>query len=289
MIKTTLVTGATGKTGAYTVPLLIERNHRVRAFVHRRDDRSERLAAQGAEIAEGDLLDMHAVRTALAGVDGAYFCYPIEPGLVEATAYFAQAAREAEVGAIVNMSQISARAEAGSDAARQHWIGERVLDWSSVPVTHIRPTFFAEWLTMLAETFRENGIIHLPFGDARHAPIAAADQARVIAAVLDDPAPHAGRTYPLFGPTEITYYEIAAEVTRVLNRPVKYEPVPVEAFGDVLRARGMSPHLVQHLLHVAVDYQNGIFAGTNDVVERVGGAPPTDVATFVADHRAQFV
>jgi NAD(P)H dehydrogenase (quinone) len=289
MTTTMLVTAASGKTGGYTVPLLLERGHWVRAFVHRRDERSERLASHGAEIIEGDLLDLDAVRAALSGVNGAYFCFPIAPGLVEATAYFAQAAREAGVGAIVNMSQISARAEALSDAARQHWISERVLDWSGVSVTHLRPTFFAEWLTMLADTFKDDGIIRLPFGDGRHAPIAAADQARVIAAILSDPTPHAGAIYPLFGPTEMTYHEIAAEVTRALNRPIRYQPVPVDAFGNVLRARGMSPHLIQHLSNVAIDYQNGIFAGTNDIVERVGGAPPTGVASFVADHRAAFV
>ena len=92
MTKTMLVTGATGKTGAYTVPLLIARGHEVRAFVHRRDDRSARLAALGAEIVEGDLLDFAAVRAATEGIDGASFCYPIAPGLVEATAFFAEAA-----------------------------------------------------------------------------------------------------------------------------------------------------------------------------------------------------
>jgi uncharacterized protein YbjT (DUF2867 family) len=288
MTKITLVTGATGKTGAYTVPLLIAHGHRVRTFVHRRDDRSERLASQGAEVVEGDLLDLAAVTSALKGVDGAYFCYPIAPGLVEATAYFAQASRDAGVSAIVNMSQISARREAGSDAARQHWIGERILDWSGVPSTHLRPTFFAEWLTMLANTFQADGVMRLPFGEGRHAPIAAADQARVIAAILDDPALHAGQTYTLFGPAEMNHHEIAATMARVLDRPLRYEPVPVEAFADFLRGRGMSAHIIQHLSNVAVDYRNGVFAGTNDVVERVGGMPPTDVATFVADHRAAF-
>ena len=46
--------------------------------------------------------------------------------------------------------------------------------------------------------------------------------------------------------------------------------------------------MVQHLSHVALDYQRGVFAGTNDVIERVGGEPPTSVAEFVADHRAAF-
>ncbi|MDP9096204.1 MAG: NmrA family NAD(P)-binding protein, partial [Pseudomonadota bacterium] len=283
MTKTTLVTGATGKTGAYTVPLLLELGHSVRAFVHKLDERSERLAALGAEIVHGDLLALDRVRAALDGVDGAYFCYPIAPGLVEATAYFAQAAKEASVGAIVNMSQISARSEAGSNAARQHWISERVLDWSGVPVTHLRPTFFAEWLTMLANTFQADGVMRLPFGEGRHAPIAAADQARVIAAVLDDPAPHAGQIYKLFGPVEMDHHQIAAEMARVLDRPIRYEPIPVETFAATLRGRGMSDHIIQHLSNVAIDYQHGIFAGTNDVVERIGGAAGTTVAAFVAD------
>ena len=287
MSKTMLVTAATGKTGGYAIPLLIARGHRVKTFVHRSDDRSERLARQGAEIIIGDLLDLPAVRVALEDVDGAYFCYPIAPGLVEATAIFAQAARDAGVGVVVNMSQISACAEAGSDAARQHWISERVLDWSDVPVTHLRPTFFAEWLTMLAPSMTD-GVMRLPFGEGRHAPVASADQARVIAAVLDEPGPHVGQTCRLFGPVEMNHREIAAEMTRVLNRPVRYEPVPIEAFAAALLGQGMSPHLIQHLSNVAVDYRNGVFTGTNDVVERVGGAPPMDVARFVADHRAAF-
>jgi NAD(P)H dehydrogenase (quinone) len=44
------------------------------------------------------------------------------------------------------MFKISARREANSHAARDHWVSERVFDWSGTPTTHLRPTFFAEWL-----------------------------------------------------------------------------------------------------------------------------------------------
>jgi uncharacterized protein YbjT (DUF2867 family) len=50
-----------------------------------------------------------------------------------------------------------------------------------------------------------------PFGTTgRHAPVAAEDQARLITAILQDPAPHIGKTYPLFGSVELTHPEIAA-------------------------------------------------------------------------------
>ena len=131
--------------------------------------------------------------TALSGVQRAYFCYPISPGLVQATAQFAQAAREAGVEVIVNMSQISARGDAKSDAARQHWLSERVFDWSGAPTVHLRPTFFAEWLLYLAPMIRQ-GKIFAPFTTTgRHAPVAAEDQARVIVAILQNPSAHVAR------------------------------------------------------------------------------------------------
>ena len=64
------------------------------------------------------MLRLKEVRRALDGVDGAYLCYPLADGLVEATTVFAQAAREAKVGHVVNMSrsavvtQINPRADA---------------------------------------------------------------------------------------------------------------------------------------------------------------------------------
>jgi uncharacterized protein YbjT (DUF2867 family) len=103
-----LITGATGRTGTTTVHLLLERGHRVRAFVHRQDDRSEVLAAAGAEIVAGDMLNFHDVSSAMRSVSGAYFVYPILPGLLDATVIFAQAATEAGIRSVVNMSQISA-------------------------------------------------------------------------------------------------------------------------------------------------------------------------------------
>src|SRR5258708_28650431 len=114
-----LIRGATGKAGTTSVRLLLERGHRVRALVHRQDDRSEALVAAGAEIVTGDLLNFRQVSSAMRGVSGAYFAYPIVPGLLDATVIFAQAAGEAGVRAVVHMSQLSARRAAARYAARQ--------------------------------------------------------------------------------------------------------------------------------------------------------------------------
>ena len=224
MAKKFLVTGSTGSTGSKTVKFLIDAGADVRAFVHREDERSAALAAQGAEIVSGDLLDFEAVRAALEGTQGAYFVYPIMPGILQATAYFAQAAKEVGIAIVVNMSQVSARREAKSHAAQDHWISEQIFNWSGVATTHLRPTLFAEWALYWTDLIK-TGTLRLPFGTGRHAPIAAEDQARVIAKVLLAPDEHKGKVYPLYGGKEYTFAEIATEIGKVIGKPVGYEQV----------------------------------------------------------------
>jgi len=283
-----LITGATGNTGQPTARLLLGRGYRVRAFVHREDDRSRQLAAEGAEVAVGDLLDFHDVSSAMRGVSGAYFIYPIAGGLLDATVAFAQAATEADVRSVVNMSQISARREAGSNAARQHWLAERLLDRTAMLTAHLRPTFFAEWITGWWGRQGEEGVLRLPFGNGRHAPVAGIDQAYVIAAILQNPEPHDRQAYPLHGPVEMDYHGIAAAVSRALGIPVSYEPISIKELADGLSSLGRSPHLIQHLSNVAVDYQNGIFQGTNNLIDVIGNRTPMTVEEFVLDRKHDF-
>jgi NAD(P)H dehydrogenase (quinone) len=283
-----LVTGATGKTGAHTVRLLRERGLRVRALVHSLDGRADRLAELGAELVQGDLLDFPSVSAATAGVTAGYFIYPIRPGLVEATANFAQAASEAGVHAVVNMSQISARREATSNAARQHWIAERLLDRTALVTTHLRPTFFMEWLNAFWVRGANEGIFRLPFADVRHAPIAAVDQAKVIAAILQNPDPHDRQVYPLFGAEELDWHAIAAKIQNTLGIPVRYEPIEISTFAAGLTGAGASAHFVQHLSNVSQDYLDGVFSGINNLVEVIGGSKPLTVEEHVAATRATF-
>jgi NAD(P)H dehydrogenase (quinone) len=278
--KTFLVTGATGDTGSKVTQFLSEKGYKVRAFVHKHDERSTKLADLSAEIVIGDLLDFQSVRPALEGVSGAYFVYPIAPGLIEATAFFAQAASEAHVSHIVNMSQISARREAKSHAAFNHWIAERVFDWSGLPVTHLRPAFFAEWFLYDAQAIK-NGLVPMGFSkNGKHAPIAAEDQARIIASILENPGPHTGKTYPLFGPKEYTYPEAFAEIGRILGHDVRYEEIPLEVWEQRI-AKTRSPFLAQHLGEVAKDHAAGLFSGTNDLVKRITGKEPIGLGEFV--------
>jgi NAD(P)H dehydrogenase (quinone) len=288
-MRKVLITGATGSTGKNAIKKLLELKIPVRALVHKKDARSEQLSTQGVEIVEGDLSDFDSVSAALKGITGAYFVYPIRvPGILEATAFFAQAAIDEGVGFIVNMSQISARRVAKSHASRDHWIAERLFDRSGIPVAHLRPTFFAEWLMYVAKFIKQQNQLILPFGEARYAPIAAEDLGRVVASILADPVGHAGQVYPLFGPKELTQFEIAGILSEVLGRKITYVPMEIEAFKGVLKDMGHTPHFSQHVSAVAQDCRDGIFSGTNDLVEKLTGQKPLQMVDYIVKNKALF-
>jgi len=264
----------------------------VRAYVRSDDARAAALRGRGVDVAVGNFTNIDDIRAAMEGIRSAYFLHPIAPGIIGAAAYFAQAAKEAGLTAIVNMSQISARRESTSHAAQDHWISERVFDWSGVATTHLRPTFFAEWLIYphFAKEIWAKKKIEFPFENGRHAPIAADDQGRVIAHILANPAGHAGKIYTLHGPVEMNYTEIAAEMSEVLGAKIEYAPTSINEFRQKMeQLYKFPPFLAQHLVEVAQNYRDGIFAGTNDVVEKITGLPALSVQAFIEKHREAFV
>jgi len=285
-----LITGATGATGQNAINSLLELNIPVRAMVHSIDERSEKLKKLGVEIVQGDLTDFDAVSAALEDISAAYFVYPIQvPGILEATAYFAQAALEQGVGHVINMSQITARRISKSHAAQNHWLAERVWDRSGVPVTHLRPTLFSEWLTYQADDLKENNRIVLPFGNGLYAPIAAEDQGRVIANILADPAKHVGKTYPLYGPVEMSQYDIAKTVSEVLGKEITYVAIDIEGFKNIMEASpAYTPWFIQHVGAIAQDCRDGIMAGTNDNVEAITGQKPMSLKEYVIKNKTLF-
>jgi uncharacterized protein YbjT (DUF2867 family) len=85
--------------------------------------------------------------------------------------------------------------------------------------------FLETFLPPAGSTVRDRGRIELPFGQGKTSPVAAADVARVVAAILADPGPHLGRLYELTGPRSQDMHGVAREYSGALNREVTYADV----------------------------------------------------------------
>ena len=289
MSKKVLISGATGDTGRASVREAIALGLDVRAMARKIDERSEALSAQGAEVVVGDLFDINSIRSALDGVEAAYFVYPVAPGLLTATVNFAQAAKEAGAKAVLNLSQRSANRNSTSPSCRDTFIAEQVFNWSGLPVIHLRPTLFLEWLLYPWQLpYLKQGVLRMPAGKGRHSPIAVEDQGRAIAALLKNPEGHMGATINLSGPVEMDHKQMAAELSEALGRKIVFQDLPIEEYTASLIKMGVPAYVVQHFGGAMLDYQHGHMAGADDNVEKLTGRRSMTVGEFAKLHADQL-
>jgi uncharacterized protein YbjT (DUF2867 family) len=293
-----LVTGAAGRVGAVgrtVTELLLKQGRSVRAMVRTEDERAQALRGLGAEIVVGDLLDLDSMHRVIAGCDTMYFGMSVSDAYLAATVNTAALAKHHGVKAFINMSQMtvsqmSITETTPSPQHKLHWLAEQALNWSGLPVVHVRPTVFLEgfFLTLTPDSVRESNQIRLPFGEGKTAPVAAEDVGRAVAALLANPQPHIGKIYNLTGPQSENMHFFAREYSKALDRTITFQDIPVEPCRDELLKRGWPVHLVSHLAAMADLHRAGRFDRMSDDVRILTGQRPLSVQEFVRKNAAAF-
>ncbi|MGC2660900.1 MAG: NAD(P)H-binding protein [Bryobacteraceae bacterium] len=235
MANPILVTGAAGRVGAVgrtVVELLLKQGTAVRAMVRTEDERSRVLRDMGAEVVAGDLLDLQSMHRAIAGCETMYFGMSVSDDYLAATVNVAAVAKQHGVKAFINMSQMtveqmSITETTPSPQQKLHWLAEQALNWSGLPVVHVRPTMLIEGglLILTADSVRRSNQIRLPFGAGKTSPVAVGDVARVIAAILANPQPHIGKIYHLTGPQSESTDLYAKEYSEALGRTITFQDI----------------------------------------------------------------
>ena len=249
----------------------------------------------GAEVVIGDLLDLDSMHRAIGGCESMYFGMSVSDALLVATVNTATVAKHHGVKAFINMSQMtvaqmSVTETTPSKQQKLHWLSEQALNWSGLPVVHVRPTVFLDgfFLIFTADTVRESNQIRLPFGEGKTSPVAAEDVARVIAALLANPQPHIGKIYHLTGPQSENMVFYAQEYSRALGRTITYQDISLEPWRDGLLERGLPAHLVNHLATMADLHRAGRYDRMSDDVLTLTGQAPLTMQEFVRKNAASF-
>ncbi|MFI9724009.1 NAD(P)H-binding protein [Streptomyces sp. NPDC052396] len=284
-ILITGVGGGVGGVGRTVLDRLHSQGVPVRALLHHDDERASALRTMdGVDVVVGDLTRGADVVKALAGCHRVYFGMSVSPAYLAAATTVAAAAREGGgLDLLVSISQMTVSqmtltSDAESQQQRLHWLAEHVLDWSGVPVVHVRPTVFMEnplFARIAVASILRDRTIRLPFGSARTSPVAAADVAEAIACLLLDPAPPAGRVFELTGARSRDMTAIAAEFSAALGHTVTYTDVPYEEWLERdLKEQELPPHVFDHIATMARLHRENRYDRVTDDVAELLGRPP---------------
>jgi uncharacterized protein YbjT (DUF2867 family) len=280
--------GAQGSTGNLVARALLEQGIPVRAFVRRDDDRAVALRKAGAEVHVGDLREISDVRPALQGVRRAFFTYPVQDGLLDASAVFASAAAAEGLHQVVDVSQLGPEPDAGTPRLRQHWVSEQVFDHAGVGAVHLRATAFHENIRALIHSRPNGHQLVMPLGgeDTVLPLVGGGDVARVAIGVLTQKEIQPPGFHRLIGEF-VSVREITAAFERAIGEPLAYVDVPSEAWRQAVLESGLNAHAAAHLTELwqlfrragAADWQDRAYE-RNDVIERIGGSKPQAIEEF---------
>lgn len=236
-----LVTGATGYIGGRLVPELLAAGHEVRCLARTPAKLDAAAWRDDAEVVEGDLTDGASVRTAMEGVDAAYFLVHSMGGADDfaaedrqAAATFRDAAADAAVGLIVYLGGLGRDddPDLSTHLSSRHEVG-RVLADGPVPVTELRAAVIVgsgsasfEMLRSLVEVLP--AMVTPKWVGNRCQPIAIADVLTYLVAVLDDGGQGTDRVLEVGGADVLTYADMMRTYARVAGlRPRLLVSVPV--------------------------------------------------------------
>jgi uncharacterized protein YbjT (DUF2867 family) len=296
-----LVTGAAGGVGSVSrtvVEILLKAGQSVRAMVHHDDARADRLREIGAEVVVGDLANPADVADAMDNIRRMFFNMSVSPDYLQATSIVCAVALDrGGIEIIVNMSQMTVSqmtltSTEESHHQRLHWLAERILTWSGLPVVHVRPTVFLDnplFTVLGARSIRERGVLALPFGDGHTSPIAAADVAHVVATLLRKPEGRIGHVYELTGPRVLDVAGLAEAYGRALGRPISGEDLAADDLQPGLMAFGLPEHVAQHISTMARLHREDRYNRITDDVELITGRPAQTVEQYVVAHPELFV
>ncbi|KAI9331825.1 putative nucleoside-diphosphate-sugar epimerase [Zopfochytrium polystomum] len=218
----------------------------------------------------------------------------------------ADAAADAKVPHVVYTSFFGARSDAAFLLARDHhWTEQRLLSramTSPMTTTFLRNNLYMDVLPHFAGA---DGAIRGPAGSGdggRFAPVSRRDLAAVaVRVLLDPPARHAGRTYNLTGPEDLSLGDVARLLTEAAaaaaaaaqqqqqqqqQQPVKRNFSYVQETMDEARASrrqyGAEDWMVDAWISTYTAIGAGEMAGVTHGVELVTGRKPMSFAQFLA-------
>jgi uncharacterized protein YbjT (DUF2867 family) len=279
---TYLISGATGAVGRHLVNELIAAGASVRAVT--RNPEAAKLPPQ-VELVTGDIGAAAPLpAAAFTGVTGV-FVFPFEEGVDR---FVAQAA-SAGCARLVVLSSLAAAGEhardRGSASNVHHLAVERAATAVGLPTTVLRPGTFANNLLAWAQPIRLTGIVQGPYPRSAQAPVHEADIAAVAAAALLQEG-NENEIYPMTGPQALSREEQLATIGRAIGRRLTFQEITPDEF-----TRQASAYIPAPIINMLLDYWSDTNREPETVrttIEDVTGKPARTLATWAADHAAEF-
>jgi uncharacterized protein YbjT (DUF2867 family) len=286
---TILVSGAAGQSGTLIVQALAALQQPVRALV--RAGAPHLAHIPGVRPVIGDMLVKDTLQEALEGVERAIVISSANDRMVETQCRFIDACKEAGVSHVVKFS--GEESQKGYDPqrfrfTREHEQIEDYLENSGMKWTHLRPSQFMQTYLREVAGMQQTGELRLPLDHIRMSPVDLQDVAKIAAALLAEGG-HEYTSLRITGPEALSMANIAAIISKVSGRNIRYAPVSWEERRSVLYSAGLPDYFIDALKEQAAERVRNPDAIIDTSTHLLFGLTPTRFEQFAGRNAQQFI
>lgn len=274
-----LVTGATGHLGSATIHFLLKKlpASEIAAFV-RDEDKAADLKETGVDIRVGSYDDAVSLDKAMQGVERVLLIAGTdEENRLQQHRNVVDAAKKAEVNCVAYTSRnLKDRNTLVNKLMEGHFQTEDYIKASGLSHSIFRNVLYMDTVPQfVGEKVFETGI-NLPAGQGRVAYALRSEMGEAIANVLAKNGCD-NEIYQLTGSEAYTFSDVAATLTDLSGKEVKYTPVEKSAFKTQMKERGVPEPVIEKVVGFITDIKNGQEEEVTSELENLLGRKPASL------------
>jgi len=262
-----VITAPTGKIGHRVLAGALETGAPVRVIV-RDAGKLPNSLRDLVEVVEGSHGDAEVVDRAFAGADTVFWLVPPDPRAATVDEAFvgftfpaAQALKRHQVKRVVGISALGRGSPWAGNAGfvTASLAMDDLIASTGVGFRAVTNPSFMDNVARQAVPIREKGMFFLPLdGDRKMPTCATRDIAEIAVHLLLDRSWDGTGHAAALGPADLSFNDMAAVMSEVLDKPIRYEQISFDAYKAGFIERGVSDAMAQGLTDMAWAKNEGL-------------------------------
>lgn len=282
-----LVTGATGNFGREAIEFLLKKGIPAKSIAAfgRSEEKTASLHKSGVQVRLGNYDDYVSLLKAFKGIDKLLFVSGSEVEKRDKQHdNIIKAAKESSVKHIIYTSFERSSDDQNSPISfitNSHVLTEKKIIDTGLIYTLLRNALYAEGLPLFIGKDAPDKGIYFPAADGR-VPFASRTDMAEAAANIAAGQGHENQSYHTVNSHSYSFYEIAAILSEITGKEVKYFCPSSEEFSKSLVAEGVPENVIKGILGWAGGIRQGYFESKTSDLERLLGRKPVDLKSILA-------
>jgi uncharacterized protein YbjT (DUF2867 family) len=291
MVKTILVTGATGTVGSEVVRQLSRdtSSYNIKAGIHSVENANKVQQYDRVKAVQIDYDKKDGLESAFKDVEKLFLLTHPSPKTVELESNLVAEAVKSGIKQIVKQSIMGADLGADVEAMRLHRQTENLIVDSGIPYTFLRPNEFMQgFINFHGHTIKSNNAFYMPADDAKVSFVDARDIAAVAVKALLDGDIHYNKSYLITGPEALSYYQTAEILSNATGKKIEYVNISDKEAREGMKEAGLDDWLINTISDLCTVFRKGYASEVSSAVEEVTGKKATTFVEFAKDYADAF-